>query len=449
MRTLRWPAVIVIVAALGAALAYDRDHAEPPAPVGRPVAALGPVVAAEDARTSTWFCAAGTGETGGLADHTVEVVNTVGAERTGTLTVYTSKVEGAVRAAPVTRAVTVPPFGRVRVRLADVAGARPYLSAAVEMAGGGVVVEHTLTGKVGAARTPVGSTASCSTTASSRWYVPVGATNTVESPTAREILFLFNPFPEDAVVDLSFSTNNGTRAPDAFTALVVSSASVLAVDVTQKVTVANEVSASVVARRGRLVVDRLQVFDDVARQRRGMTVNPAVPGVAPDWFFPQGALAPGRVEQLFLYNPGAERAEVQVQVRPDDPQQSVEPFSFTISGGRHLVLNLTGEGRMIDLLGGADDDAAGGTPAATSVGYSIAVLSTNGVGVAAERLVTTFSDGVSRGVASSTGSVVGATRLLAAAGGAFLRGRSALLRALTPVSFGGGLPAHPSLRAAA
>ena len=69
------------------------------------------------------------------------------------------------------------------------------------------------------------------------------------------------------------------------------------------------------------------------------------------------------------------------------------------------------------------------------------------------RVYGSYSDAQLESLARLLGRIVGldqrqATRMLGAAAGVFLRGRSALLRAMTPVAFGGGVPAHPSLQAA-
>jgi hypothetical protein len=69
------------------------------------------------------------------------------------------------------------------------------------------------------------------------------------------------------------------------------------------------------------------------------------------------------------------------------------------------------------------------------------------------RVYGSYSKAQLESLARLLGRIVGldqrqATRMLGAAAGAFVRGRSALLRAMTPVAFGGGVPAHPSLQAA-
>ena len=78
-----------------------------------------------------------------------------------------------------------------------------WVSALVEINNGTAAVEHTVSGPLGADVAP------CSPAGSDHWYFADGST-TVD---ARELLFLFNPFPEDAIVDLSFSTEDGRVAP--------------------------------------------------------------------------------------------------------------------------------------------------------------------------------------------------------------------------------------------
>ena len=72
---------------------------------------------------------------------------------------------------------------------------------------------------------------------------------------------LFNPFPDDAIVDGVFSTEDGIRQPERFDGLVVPGRGTVAVDLGDDVTRREEVAATITARNGRIVVDRILRLD--------------------------------------------------------------------------------------------------------------------------------------------------------------------------------------------
>jgi len=226
VKVARWPAILLIVALIVAALLSGDGGTEPVTSSTRDLATLGPVVARADALSALWFCNGGTAVDNGIADHRVVLVNTTDAERSGSLTAYASKPATGARPQPVRRSWTLAPRTRAEYRLAEVVGQAAYASATVEVTGGGVLVEHSVSSPLGTDRGP------CTSSASSTWWVPVGTTATVgDAPIARELLVFFNPFPGDAVVDVAFSTDSGFRGtPELFKGLVVPGGSVVGVD---------------------------------------------------------------------------------------------------------------------------------------------------------------------------------------------------------------------------
>lgn len=396
MKAARWPAIVVIVALVVAAFVFGDDSREVVSSSTRDTALLGPIVAKADAMSALWFCNGGTSVDKGLADHHVVLVNTTDAERAGSLTVYASRPVAGVRPQPVRKSWTLAPRSRVEYRLAEVVGQAPYASATVEVAGGGVLVEHSVVGPAGTDRGP------CASTASSTWYVPVGTTATVgDAPIAREVLVFFNPFPGDAVVDVAFSTDTGFRGtPEVFKGLVVPGGSVVGVDLaTAGVAVAAEVAAVATTRSGRIVVDRLQVFND-GQTRRGIALSSGIGAPAPAWVFAAGRLGGGRQERVVVYNPNQEPAEVDVEIRPQDTAIAVEPFQLTVRPGQHSQLDLHNEPRLAALVTARAE-------------YTLVVRSADGSAIVAERLVTVAPGSPGAGVAVSTGTAVASTRLFA------------------------------------
>src|SRR5207253_9988262 len=112
---------------------------------------------------------------------------------------------------------------------------------------------------------------------------------------ARGILALFNPFPDDAVVDISFATDQGRAEPRAVQGLPVPAGSTVLVNAHDVVRRRAVAAASIVARTGRLVVDRLQAFDGSAG-RSGISLTLAAARGANAWYFPDGLFQLGLTE---------------------------------------------------------------------------------------------------------------------------------------------------------
>jgi hypothetical protein len=407
VKAIRWPALVLIVALLAVALLLGGDDGaatDGPADTATPVP-KGAVVAKPDALSALWFCNGGTAADNGIGDHRVTIVNTTGEPRSGTITAYASRPANGPRRAPVERSWELAPRTRTEVRLAELTGAAPFASATVEVTGGGVLVEHSVSGSLGTDR------AACSSSASSTWFVPVGVTGTItDNPAARELLVFFNPFPGDAVLDVSFSTETGFRGtPDAFKGLVVPGGSVVGVDVAAAgVAVSTQVAAAVTTRTGRIVVDRLQVFND-GQNRRGLGLSSGVAGAAQAWVFPAGRLGGGRQERVVVFNPGSGPAEVDIEVRPEDTALVVEPFQLTVRPGQHSQLDLHAESRLAGLV-------SSGAP------YTLVVRSADDSLIVAERLVTVGPGSTGPGTGVSSGSAVAGTRWFADVADADLAG---------------------------
>ena len=133
-----------------------------PPPTVPTFAALGqptlPFVPTASFINSTWFCG-GVPNTGEAVGGSVTVANPTDAPLQGRITVYSS-TEGAGTAE---ESFAVPPRDAQRIVLADVLPDGDYLSAMVEIAGGGGFVEQR-------ADTPDGNAVSpCSNSTSSTW----------------------------------------------------------------------------------------------------------------------------------------------------------------------------------------------------------------------------------------------------------------------------------------
>lgn len=408
MKTSRITSLIVLAGAIAGGLVLDTAEDDvTSAPVAVVAGVAMPAARPEPTLSSTWFCAGGTATPDSIADHVLLIANPTDVARTATVTVLVGGVArgGATddadastpttapttttTAAPTTTTTVPPPAvkvvelpaqSRVEVRLGDITQAE-LAGAVIEVDGGEVAVEHQVSGSLGRATAP------CSTTASAAWWFPWGVTARGSS----ELLVFMNPFPDDATVDITFATNEGVREPARFQRFLVPGQSVVGAYLEEDAR-RDQLSASIEVRGGRLVIDRIQTFDGTDG-RQGITLGLGVPRPAETWMFPVGETGPGLREQVVVFNPSDDVAEVEVEVRLDDPDVNVppEPFELTVAPRRYSIVDLDQEERV---------------PA--GVGHALVVRSLNGVAVAAERINTAVDPAARRGVAATSGAPIAA-----------------------------------------
>ncbi len=395
--TRRWPPLILIAALLVAGIVVGRDGVVVDADEALPdPSTLVPVAAPDDALGSLWFCAGQTAGDDTLADGTLVIANPSDEPAAGQVTVVSDAGDRAAED------LEVAPWRTVRLRVADLLEA-DWAAAQVETTSGTVVVEHEVVGPLGRA------VAACQTRTSGRLRLPAGAT----TRDARLTLLVYNPSADAATVDLSFVTDEGVRRPSDLQGLPVPTGSVVPIDVSPVVTVRPVLATVVSARRGGVVVDRIQTFggrgaatteEEVAAQRfrrKGLTVTPAVPTAVLSWSFPAGLRAEGIHEQVTVFNPADEAAEVEVSLALEDPQRNgeVDPFPLEVPAQATRVLD-------VDLADGVPD----------GISHSLEVRSTNGVPVVAERSLSATEGTIYRAELASTGSPVASSRWVFAAG---------------------------------
>jgi hypothetical protein len=386
--------------AAAVALGVAGDGGDPAGAPDLQAAAPMPAVAPVSAATSTWYCTAGTALPDGLADHTVVMANPGGEDRTATVTVVAGDLRrpdvppAGPLPSPVIRQVPVPAGERVALRLGELVQA-PLASAVVEVDGGGVAVEHQVTGPQGADVTP------CSSFAAPAWHFAWGTT----TRDARELVVFFNPFPSPATIDGVFMTEDGPREPTRLQGFPVPPRSVVGIDLGDDVTRSEQVAASFRARSGRVVVERVTQVDG-SLGVRGLTLGLGAPEAATTWVFAGGeASVPspetpaadadlstttttttpatttttatgsepddGRAtsEKIVVYNPGDVRAQVEVRLRPSADGAVPQPFHLTVAGGGYEVVDYGAQPRV-----------------SAGVDHATVVRSTNGVPVVAERI---------------------------------------------------------------
>ena len=406
----RWlPFAALTALVVGAVMVSSEEPSKPPAAVD-PVLDTSrlPAVTAADAIASAWFCSGGTATGDGVAELSLLLAND---DPRGAVAEVTFMGAAGQEA---TTEVDVPAHGRARVRASEVLEA-DWAGAVVEVRGGRVGVDREVSGPLGFDAAP------CSPVASDHWFVASGATNRG----AEEYLTLFNPFPDAASVTVTFATDTGPRAPRSLRALSIPGRSVRTIPLSETITNRSAVATTVVARSGRVVVDRVQTYDGTgdpvgagedARPPQGLVSTPALPVRAPRWIFPGARVSAGVETQIAVYNPGSKTAEVDVAITYQDPKLNpeIEPVALTIRPREQAVVDLAevpGIQRDVDVW--------------------IDVRSLDGVPVVAERLSFFDEPAPRTGATATAGSPIAATDWMVTQGGA-TRARSSTVQVVNP-----------------
>ncbi|HEX5587488.1 MAG TPA: DUF5719 family protein, partial [Acidimicrobiia bacterium] len=259
----------------------------------------------------------GTSADGGRAAETVIVSSVADTEIAATVTVMPGGKE-----APVSRTIKVGAHQEERVAVADVlATAEPGV--VVEVSGGQASVAHEVQGADDIATEP------CARRADRDWYFAGGTT--VRG--TQQFLALFDPFGDDAVVDVSFLTEGGVQEPDQLQGLVVPRRSRVSVPVHDLVPRQQLVAISVHARTGRVVAERSMLFDGTtpedAPARRGIALSLGALAPTRTWALPFGTTDDGGTARVGVANFSSTASNVEVEVVLDN-DQSLTPVSAAV-----------------------------------------------------------------------------------------------------------------------
>jgi hypothetical protein len=321
--TRRTPIVLALLAVLVAAGLVDRNQHQSRAEA---VPRLEPHAARLSALSSTWYCTGATAAPGSPADGTVMVLNASTRALHGSVTFIPN--QGDSRQVD----VDVPASSRIAVRAQDVLAA-PFVSAIVDLDGGQAVAETVANGPLGPSVSP------CASSAARLWYFAEGVT----TRDATEIITVLNPFPEDAIIDVSFNTEDGRVAPEPLAGMVVKGRGMTAVNVGDFAHRRQVVAATIVARIGRVVTGRLQSFDGTAG-RKGITMALGAPGTGQRWYFPEGLVVDGLTERFQIFNPA--RREVAIEMSFALEKSDAEPLRLRIPPESRLTVTANSEARI-------------------------------------------------------------------------------------------------------
>jgi len=438
----RWPSLVLVLAMLAGLIVLEQRSSGSTESGDSPEVGLnegqGPLTAAPGSSGSTWYCPAGFITPDALNDHVVIVTNSTDEPALGTLTIYPSLLdtEGNPVALfdafgnPLTRAVQpievpartqrsvslAPLVSSLNDQLATNTGA--FAGALAEFDGAGVNVEHMV---VAAQGSDVGP---CATSASTNWWFASGTT-TVD---VGHQLYILNPFPDDAVVDISFVTDAGTRSPTAFNGKLIPAQSLTVLQVAPEAPANAQMTAEVKVIAGRVVTERLQLFENEGGPS-GLSLSLGSNRTSLQWFFPAGRSVAGAGESYLIYNPGDEPAEVEFELKPDSADRigDIAPLAVPVGARERWIVTVSEHpSHPVDAL--ATIDAS--TMVAPSEPFFVSVRSFNEIPIVAERIFT--RPAAAGGVTASLGADVAATDQAMAVPQALTEAQSATLAVLNP-----------------
>jgi hypothetical protein len=240
-------------------------------------------------------------------------------------------------------------------------------------------------GSVTTSREPVPGVgaAQCSATASTTWYFAAGSA----SLASQERILIYNPFPDEAVVGMTFYTPTGQETKTTFQEVPVPARSWRSVDINKAIRVRGVVGVALDARRGRVVAWR-ELFSKPEELPPGVQASLGATTAARRWFFPDGAIGPGAAERISVLNPND--SEARVNIRLATSRSTIQPRRLLeVPVPRQSAISLSLEEFV--------------KPPKELTSVSATLTSLNEVDVVAERTVW-YSTGDISGVASETGS---------------------------------------------
>ncbi len=366
--------IVVIVIVLGCLLvaALVDGSGSSGTSTAEQVVALGPRLPEARAEATAWYCAEGTSNPGGRADERVIIANVDGVAARARVTV----MQGPSQPAP-SKTYDIAARSLVVVRVADIlAVSEPGVL--VEVSGGRSVVTHSVRGTGDAGYGP------CARDAAGSWHFAAGTT--VKG--AQQDLALFNPFAEDAIVNIQFLTDTGPLGPEDLQGFVVPAHSRVTVPVQDQARRHALVATEVSTRRGRVVAEQSLTLDGTDG-RKGLALSLGSPQLARHWEFANASVVPGRTQVMVIANPSSVPTTARVRTRLDGG--ALEPETVSLPAATAVSVDL---GRRVP----------------PGVGFSVAVESRQPV--VAESLVAVQAPiaSVQRGIATTIGATQWARR---------------------------------------
>ncbi len=314
-------AAVVAVGLVG--LGFSANHRSPV--TGTSFASLGaptmPFVPTGSFITSSWFCPGVPAGEDGVGGEVV-ITNSSDQPESGQITVFTS----TAGAPAVVRPVNVEARSSARIDLRALQPGGSFLSALVEVDGGGGFVEQV-------AEHPAGNSVSaCANAASSNWYFADGFT----ASDSVEQIVITNPYPDVAIVDIGFVTADGIRNPSRLRGYPIAGRSVQIVELGAKDELV--IGTRINATRGRVVAARAQHY--LGSGRLGYSVALGAPSLADQYYFADGESGAGISELYQIYNASDQDVVVDARFLGTAPSTMfLNDTQLDVAAGRVVTLD--------------------------------------------------------------------------------------------------------------
>ena len=295
---------------------------------------------ADLAQSTAWFCPA----TSGTADGSITVTNPTGSAIAGTANL------AAINGLSATVSINVPANGEAVIKPADLIS-DGLVAATLQFDSSGAVVAHRFASSTQSANP-------CVEGASDQWTFVEASTQ----GNAAVLVSLYNPFPDEAVVKVSFATNTGPATPSNFEGVVVPPRSVVAVDVAAALKRRDWVVPVVQIRRGRIAAEVVQTPDSSRSKAVLARSVTGAPEPSARWHLDESAVTDASSDQISIYNPGAVEIGVTLDAFAGDGT-AIDPFTLRIPALSRIAVDLRTEARIPRNVGiSADVIGDGGAP---------------------------------------------------------------------------------------
>jgi hypothetical protein len=169
-------------------------------------------------------------------------------------------------------------------------------------------------------------TSQCTTSTAPEWLFADGWT--VEGSSER--IVVTNPYPESAVVNVTFTTREGKRSPANLQGLIVGPQRSRSLSMSTEGAEGEAVIAvQVTATTGKIIASRAQHY--LGGGRLGYSTTLGVPRALTEWWFAAGRTGPNVSETLVVFNPNEEDESVTVVFFGDGI--SVDPLTLDDTAG--------------------------------------------------------------------------------------------------------------------
>lgn len=314
--------VMLIVATAAGIVLVERRHPESNEGASAAVVALAgfPQTSEANPISTSWFCP-GVAAGDGVESARVVIANPSTSELTASVSFLSSEPVQSSK-------VTVGPRSRLNV---DVLRGRTVgvVVPLVEIVGPVGTVEQELVYAAGDA------TSQCVSQTSATWFFADGFT--AEGSTHR--LVLTNPYPESAVVNVSFTVRDGKRTPGALQGLILAPRSAKSISLAEQGAEGEtQVAVEVVATTGQIVASRIQHY--LGGGRLGYSTSVGVPQSLGEWWFTSGRTGPSVTEELIIFNPSDVAEQVNIAFFGDGITNGLTPEQAAASAIPNAVVDV-------------------------------------------------------------------------------------------------------------